>query len=607
MAGIGSVGGRGIAIGLAAVLVLLTAAATGAPAEVRTLRAGDFATTATGVGIVDNRAFVPSARALPAHEPFHGTLRLGEQRMTTVPADLGFHQMLGKDPQFFPRIDLAFTTVDGDLVPATEEVIRSGSLAGGRSYWDLIVQSGQVWSEPDDGGWSRAAFPFSLVHSQEGETHNGLATFRYRRGEVSAIRFQIVQQTTPAHIETYFTAAGVLSATRGPAPAADWKAIADDYREARRDAVPVQDWQALGKLVGEGKLAGFADGLPAGQTVLTGLDYRGVFYTPGCTSAGGLLPWCERTRFGVWSVTKAFANEVALLRLAQKFGPEVFDAKISDYVPAVAKYPAWSRVRFEDCIDMATGLGNGSAKRDPNDSGDGYIDATYNDWADARSEDEKVAALLRIAKVYPWGPGEVVRYRDQDMYVLGVAMQAYLRAKEGPQADLWTMLEREVYRPIGIHHAPINRTLEPDGSRGYPMMPYGYYATIGDLVKVARLYHAHGRHGGAQILYAPRIERLLAGTEPRGLPTGGHSADGETTYFNAFWNLRYNASEGCRLYIPQMIGWGDNLVALFPGGLTGIRIAHNPADDTSAEGDSLAMARAANRLTAFCPAAETRR
>ena len=588
------------AAGLAAMVGLLAAPAGSAHADVQPLRAADFATTLTAARIEDNRAFVPSARALAARQPFHGTLRIGEQRMTTVPADIGFHQMLGKDPQYFPRIELAFTTVDGDLVPATEEVVRSGSLAGGRSYWDVIVQSGRVWSEPGDDGWSRAAFPFSLVQSQEGETHNGLATFRYRKGEVSAVRFQIVQQTTPAHIETYFTAAGVLPATLGPAPAIDWKAVEADYRQARRDAVPVRDWQALGRLVGDAKLAGFADGLPAAQTVLTGLDYQGAFYTPGCTSAGGPLPWCDRTRFGVWSVTKALVNEVALLRLAQKFGPAVFDARIADYVPAVAGYPAWARVRFEDCINMATGLGNGSSKRDPNDSGDGYIDATYNDWADARSEDEKVAALLRIAKVYPWGPGEVVRYRDQDMYVLGVAMQAYLRAKEGPQADLWTMMEQEVFRPIGIHHAPINRTLETDGSRGHPIMPYGYYATIGDLVKVARLYHAHGRHGGTQILYAPRIGQLLAGAAPRGLPTGGHSADGETTYFNAFWNLRYNASEGCRLYIPQMIGWGDNLVALFPGGLTGIRIAHNPADDTAAEGDNLAMARVANRLTAFC-------
>jgi CubicO group peptidase (beta-lactamase class C family) len=249
---------------------------------------------------------------------------------------------------------------------------------------------------------------------------------------------------------------------------------------------------------------------------------------------------------------------------------------------------------------MATGLGNGSARRDPNDSGDGYIDDTYNEWADAPSRSDKVAALLRIARVYPWGPGEVVRYRDQDIYLLGVAMDQFLKSKEGPSADLWSMLKREVFAPIGIHYAPINRTIEAVGIPGHPLMAYGYYATISDLVKVARLYHDRGRHGGTQLLYEPRIDELMAGTTPRGLPTGEKTRFGETTYFNAFWEMRYDATGGCKLYIPQMVGWGDNLVALFPGGLTGIRIAHNHPNDSAHKSDPTAMARVADRIEGFC-------
>jgi CubicO group peptidase (beta-lactamase class C family) len=71
------------------------------------------------------------------------------------------------------------------------------------------------------------------------------------------------------------------------------------------------------------------------------------------------LSWCDRARFGVWSVTKSLLTEAALLHLAQKFGPEVFKAKIADYVPAARSYPAWADVTFDDCINMATGLGNG--------------------------------------------------------------------------------------------------------------------------------------------------------------------------------------------------------------------------------------------------------
>ena len=374
--------------------------------------------------------------------------------------------------------------------------------------------------------------------------------------------------------------------------------IARAYRATKADAVEVRAWSDLERQVGKQALEGFAGGLPAKDTVLTGVDLRGVFYLHDCDSAGGPLPWCDRARFGVWSVTKALVNEIALLRLAQKYGPEVFSAKIVDYVPAAKAYPQWANVRFDDCINMATGVGNGTTKRDPNDIGDGFLDPSYNDWYDAMSRDEKISALLRTGHAYPWGPGKVARYRDQDMFILSVAMDAYLKSKEGPNARFWTMLEREVYEPIGIHDAPVDLTIESSGE-GHPLVGFGAYPTIGDLVKIARLYHARGTWQGRQLLYASRIDELRADTRPRGLPTGSHSPFGETTYFNAFWHLRYDATEGCKLYVPEMEGWGSNVVTLYPGGVTTIQIAHQPSDATVAD-DPIPMARVVNRLVPFC-------
>jgi len=558
--------------------------------------------------VIDNGAFVPGPTARPAPAPFDGNLVLSGGPMQTVPAKLKVRAMRGRDARYFPAVRLAFITVDGDLVPATQDVIHAGFAAGGRSYWDLIVQPGRVWSEPADGGWSRAAFPFALISSLEGETHNGLAIFLYRGREVSALRYQIVQQTLPGNVETLFVSAGSIAAhlERGGAlgasgvgaPGVEAPAIARRYRSAKAVLVPVRPWSELEQQVGKDALAGFADGVPAQDRVLSGLDYHGSFYLHDCDSAGGPLPWCDRARFGVWSVTKSFINEVALLRLAQKYGPAVFKAKIVDYVPAARSYAAWSKVTFDDCINMATGVGTGSTKRDPNDISDGFLDSTYNDWYDAQSRDEKVAAVLRTGRAYPWGPGQVARYRDQDMYMLGVAMDAFIKEHEGRNASLWSMINREVYEPIGIYYATSSRTLEPDGE-GVPLMGFGLYATIDELVKVSRLYHARGFWHGNQILYAPRIDELTAGTAPRGLPTGDHTRFGETTYFNAFWHIRYDAREGCKLYIPQMVGWGSNLVALYPGGLTAMHLAHLASDSTVTDDPTL-MANVANRLAPFC-------
>jgi hypothetical protein len=579
-------------------LVSATAAATAQPR----ITAAELTSASSYASLVDNSAFTPSAHATPAREPFFGALRLGEAPMRSIPTRIAPAPVLGRDPQLFPAAEIAFFTDEGDLVPFSEGVIRAASAGRGKSFWDLIVQPGRVWSEPEDGSWSRAAFPFALINSIEGETHNGLAIFLYRGTQVSNVRFQIVQQTAPFLIQARFTAAGLTPASFAPANARRVPALLALRAAERRDAVRIADWATLAAQVGADRLQGFDDRVSSADLVLSGLDYRGTFYLKECTSAAGPLPWCDRARFGVWSVTKAAANETALLRLAQKYGPGVFQLKIRDYVPEVAACPSWSQVSFEDAINMATGIGNGSTRSDPNDITDGYgfPDSSYDRWYAAHSVNEKIAAMLRDGRVYPWGPGKVARYRDQDMFILGVAMDRFLKAKDGPSTDLWSMLEREVFEPIGIHQAPINRTLEPDGAPGQPLMAYGYYPTLGDLIRIARLYQDGGKVGARQLLYAARVRELLAGSAPKGLPTGEHLAGGETTYTNAFWVSAYTAARGCRLFYPRMLGWGGNIVALLPQGLTGIRLAKG-VDSDIALAETAGMARVADRLLPDCP------
>ena len=550
--------------------------------------------------VTANTAFVPGADAVPARTPFLGTLQLTEVAMSTQPAVLSPRLVRDRDPTLFPGVALSFFTDNGDLVPFTQDVIRYGSSHRGRSYWDIIVQPGRVWSEPGDEGWSRGGFPFALVNSVEGETHNGLATFLYKEGRVSNLRFQIVQQTAPFHVPDHFLAAGLVPTRFSPAAADHLRSLEQHYEAARADAVPIAGWSELAAKVDAPTLAHFDGTMSPGDIVLSGLDYQGTFYLKECQSAGGALPWCDRARFGVWSATKALANETALLRLAQKYGAAVFEMRIADYVPKASRFAGWQQVRFEDAINMATGIGNGSTRRQPNDTSDGYLDPSYSRWYDARSTREKVNALLKDGGVYPWGPGQVTRYRDQDMFILGVAMDRFLKSKEGPAADLWSMLQREVYAPIGIHQAPTNRTIETQGEAGQPLMAYGYYPTISDMVLIARLYHNGGRHGDEQILYSPRIRELLPGPNPRGLPTGEKLPAGETTYTNAFWVSSYAASPGCRVLYPRMIGWGGNIVALMPGGLTGIRLAKSGDTADKAEVDTSGMAQVANSLSKFC-------
>jgi hypothetical protein len=550
--------------------------------------------------LVLNGAFAPPTHAVAAHEPFVGTLSLAETRMKTLPAEFKSATILGRDPQLFPAVKLAFFTVGDDLVPVTQEVILAGSAGQGRSYWDLIVQPGAVWSLPDDRGWSRAGFPFALVNALEGETHNGVATFAYRRGKMTHMRVQIVQQTAPYYVVDYFTGTAQIDTQWAPRPPAGIEGARLRHQAAVRDRLTIRPWEELEARFSKDRLAGFDDGKVPSDIVVSALDYDGKIYMKPCNTAAGPLPWCERTRFGVWSATKSLVNGTALLRLAQKYGPSVFAERIADFLPQAAAFPGWANVRFADAANMATGVGNGSLTRSPNDILDGALE-NYTPWYEARTQEEKIHATLTGAAPFPWGPAQVARYRDQDMFMLGIAMNNYVKKKEGAAASVWHMLSKEVFEPIGIHDAPINKTLEPAGREGPPLMAFGYYPTMSDIVRIARLYQNLGAYQGQQLLYAPKIKDIFARSPVPGLPTGETTPSGEVVYFNTFWKAPYSTPQGCKLFYPQMEGWGGTVIALFPGKITGIRIAKIWEDDTHTASATSGMAAVADQLDSFAP------
>ena len=519
--------------------------------------------------------------------------------MTTTPTVFKAALVLGRDPQIFPTVRVSFITVGRDLVPVTQNVIHGEYRGAGHSYWDLIVQPGAVWSTPSDAGWSRAGFPFALVNSLEGETHNGVATFAYRKGKVTNVRVQIVQQTSPFYVVDYFTATAQIKAKWTAASGADFEAARLRYRAELHDRLPIAGWEELTARIPNDLLASFDDGQSAADIVASGIDYNGTIYLKTCGTIAGPLPWCDRARFGVWSATKSLVNEVALLRLAQKYGPSVFEERIVDFVPQAADFPGWKDVRFSDAANMATGLGNGN-ERTQNDILDGGLE-NYAPWYEAASEAQKIGAALDGAKPFPWGPGKVARYRDQDMFMLGVAMDNYLKKKAGPAAGVWKMLSEEVFEPIGIHASPINKTIESPELEGQPLMAFGFYPTIGDIVRIARLYQNIGVYQGQQLLYASQIREIFSRSTAPGLPTGQFSPSGQSYYFNAFWKEPYRTAQGCNGYYPQMEGWGGTIVSLFPNKITGIRIAKIWQESGGASSETAGMAAVANHLMDFCP------
>ena len=543
--------------------------------------------------MLPNDHFLPSSEAEAARHAFSGTITLTGAEMQTDPADLDPRRVMGRDTKLFPDVSPGFVAAGRDLIPWNRHLIVAGTRTENGSYWDVLVGPGTVWSEPGE-EWSRAAFPLQLASSVENETYNGVATFAFKDREVSGVRFQTVTQGRPYFLVQRRLMWGQLAAefTPGPAPPEVIEAFAAE-KALRLPRRPISD---LRPRVGDAAFDAMHEGMNTENVVTAAFLVHDTLYVADCPTPFGELPFCREQRFGIWSVTKSTGNTVAALRLVQRYGRGVLDERVADHLHVTADHDGWDDVRFRDVLNMATGVGEGSTRVEPNNTGDGYL-IGYDDWYTAISKDERIRQVFRASN-HPWGPGEVVRYRDQDAFLIGAAMDAYLKHRAGEEADVWEMLEDEVYRPIGVAHAPTNRLVEADGSLTLPQMSQGYYPTVDDLAKIARLLQDGGAHEGEQLLHAELTAEVMYRTDVRGITFGPLVETGQPSYYLATWHQNYLGEGGCSVDLTRMSGWGGHRVVLFPNGIVAIRISKV----TGNEGSPVdGMAAVADRLAPFCP------
>lgn len=519
---------------------------------------------------INNRQFLPSKSASEARHDFSASITIQEHTMLTSPAAIKPADVLGKKTQLFPGIELSFVSMEKHLIPLNREILVAKD---SDSFWQIQVEPGQIWQEEGDGDMSRASFPFLLTSNIENDSYNGVATFLYSDENVSQLRYQIIQQTSPFFVETFFTAWGQYEIEYTPLTFENAARIKQNFAQELADRWPVHNWQELASRVGEDKLQGFIEGIDPEKVTASGLVIDGEIFMHSNPTPYGDYPYPNVMRHGIWSSTKTAHGLVTMLYMAQKYGDEIFDYKFVDWLDVNAPHDGWKDVTLGHALSMATGIGTGSENVTPNYISDGYIEsdrAEYDAWYLAPTNKEKLHHLFQVPN-HPWGPGEHVRYRDRDIYVLAAALDAILKAKEGPDAHLDQVLFDEVYKPIGIHHLPINRTKEAEGMPGLAFLAWGMYLTPDDTAKISTLLQNGGRHNGKQLLSAKKLAEALYQTEVRGLPTGDSNEYGDASYHMTLWHYPYKTLSGALTSMGQMHGWGGNVVTLIPNGMIGYR------------------------------------
>ena len=523
-----------------------------------------------------NNYFLPIGEFADALHDFSGALVIPEHIMISDPKEILPTDINGKKPQLFPGVKLEFISNDGHLIPFERDIIIPSD---SNSYWQIQVSPGRVWSELDDGNLSRASFPFLLTSIIENESYNGVATFLYNENSVSSIRYQIVSHLSPFVIKRGFVATGQSEVSYEPL-AYNNSNVVKDFENEMMSKLPWRDWMELEQKYGKDLFVNFDSGIDQTLTLTSGLIIDGEIYVRSMDTPFGPYPYPHEMRHGVWSVTKSAAGMLTLMRMAHKYGYEVLDYHINDYLDINAKHDGWENVTFRDVFSMATGIGTGSHNVTPNNIGAGDASRpqnnagfdAYMDWYFAPTLEEKLDEVFKVPS-YPWGPGEHARYRDRDIFVGSAALESLLREKEGEDADLWQMMVDEVYRPIGIRHISMTHTREKE-KRGTPMLAWGIYVSIDDIAKISMLIQNGGMYNGIQLLSREGISEALYKTKIRGLPTGESNIHGAKSYHLTLWHEDYVTEDGGIHNAPRMSGYGGNIVQLMPNGIIGFRIGN---------------------------------
>src|SRR5262245_27174873 len=528
--------------------------------------------------LVHNDYFMPVGSAGPARLALHGTITVAAATVASA-----YRESNGM-PVPTPAFTVGVLTHGEHLVPVVRGFLPPSQL--------IVASPGRVWSEPGDQGMSRGSFPFMVVDMSG--AHNGLATFVFDDTRVSNLWIQISQETAEWARHDLW---GALPMSYTPGAIADEALVRRDFDVERQGAGPIKPWSAL-----PGSAAATLDAFDGeGATEYvsaSGLVTDGTIYLRGCNTRTGPFPYCREMRNAAFSVTKSAAAAVALLRLAQKFGDGVFDLKISDYLTVTATHDGWKNVTFADALNMATGIGERSPQRQPNDFSADENRPRMFEWLRKQTLKDKLDVAFSYPK-YPWSRGEVFRYNTTQTFVLAAAMDAFLKRRAGPNADLWDMVVTEVYRPIGILHAPMLHTTATDGSRGVPILGFGLSPTIEDIAKIATLFQNGGRYDAQQILPAHKVaEALYRVGDTAGLPLGSSTRFGGHRYHLSFWSIPYQTATGCFFQIPYMSGYGGNVVALLPNGISVFRFA----DAMSYDAESMVLAAEAIRPLCTSPA-----
>jgi len=533
---------------------------------------------------VDAGRYAPSVQAGEPAAGFEGQLRIDPGNQSTIRVLRDRFEFEGLPDTRIgvpPVIETELTTRDGRLLPAQRGLVTSS-----HPFWDVVLTPGRIWSEPGDGEWSRAALPFALVEKNANCVHNGLVTFLFKPdGSTSRAAWQIGSETC-AYFQ--FDAWGMAQVAYAPGASAAREAVRARDQAELESRLPVRAVSELAAVYPGVDVSAFgsAQDVDPGAMTAFGLIADGVHYVGGCETRFGAYPYCDALVLPSYSLAKTLFGGLGLMQLDMRY-PGARSALIADYVPECAAEGGWAGITFEHALDMTTGRYESTANEADENA------AVADDFFLVGSHAEKAALACSRYPVRE-APGRTWVYHTTDTYLLGAAMQGFLEARQGAQADIYhDLLVEPLWRPLGLS-ATLNETRRTADARAQPFVGWGLIMQRGDLARLLQFLGADSGAVNGQQLLNPQWLAAALQQDPAdpGLP----APQAPFAYNDGVWSWDIQAYGGCTAATPTPFMSGF-------GGIAGVLIPNGTAYYYVSDGYQFRWARAAlasNAITPFC-------
>lgn len=437
---------------------------------------------------------------------------------------------------------------DGDaIIPVLRKPQR-----GAHPYWEIIPGPGRIWSDPLDAGWSRASLPFTLKEKNQNCTHNGLMTFLYKAdGSISRVAWQVGSETC---LYLKINLWGITNARFQPRPIAEAESIMTDFHAEVEDRLEVRPISMLSDDYPAVDPLAFVPPGEADATVY-GFVLDGVHYRSDCPTRYGPNPFCDVVDLPSYSLAKSIFAGLGYLLLIQQW-PEFADLPVTALIPeCLLEDDRWQGVTTRHLLNMNTGLFQSSGYQADEDSSD--METFFLAESHARKVRFSCEAWPKSAT-----PGSVTVYHSTDHYLLGVAMNAFLKEKLGSDADIHRdLLIGRFLKDLDL--SPVThwsqRTYD---EQDQPFVAFGLIFHSDDVVKIATSLNSFSPP--VQDFDKPGFEAaMFRGAEHDNVWKSPH---GKVAYQNGFWGFDAAEFIGCEssTWIPFMSGYGGIVVAMLP-------------------------------------------